>query len=537
MEDTRQPRGASWVGRVLDGRYHVESVIGRGGMGSTLLATDCRQFGRRVAIKIPHGEVLATQDFRDRFILEIKQLIAREHPHIVKLYDSGESDGIPYAVMQYLPGGSLRERLEGGKTLTIAQVTPWLGAIADALDFIHGKMLHRDVKPENILFDAEGHAYLVDFGIAKVFSDPMLVTRRGTLLGSPPYMAPEAATGKRLAPTYDQYALGVVAFEALSGQWPFQQRSDEDEVTFLIRKSGQQPPPLRSLNGSVPVHAADAVMKALSNDPRRRYNSCREFATAVGEGTGVSHRWRPVAAASAAAIVVLSAWTFFSGASGREQPPATTPTSPAITPPARGEPQWIGFQERMNRTHATMLEEDRAPGTEPAGQIERWRRFLADFSADNPSSSEDETLRASARETLQRLERGIAPSRAAPQPAPAIAVPTPVSPSVQAVQTPPPIDSPPPAPPQAPEPKAPVERESRPPAEPEPRRQNIEAIRDSLARAGQMFDRSDYDGAVKAYEAVLVLDPDSVPAREGLDRARRAQEAESRLLRRLQGRD
>jgi serine/threonine-protein kinase len=502
MEGTLGAEWTDWVGRVLDGRYRVESVIGHGGMGVMYLATDLRQAGRRVAIKVPLPEALATATFRERFSQEIEQLIAREHPHIVKLYDSGEFHGTPYAVLQYLPGGSLRGRLrDAGRALTAQEVMRWLPGIAEALDFIHREVLHRDVKPDNILFDAEGHVFLADFGIAKVLSNPALVTGPRTILGSLPYIAPEIATGRRLDSTYDQYALAVVVFEALSGAFPHESGGD---ATLLMQKAMQPPRSLRSLKPDVPPRAAEAVMRALSTDPRQRFESCRQFATAFAGGIGSSRRVWPAAGAAAATLVLaaLLGWGMVPGTpsgndvSERKQPAA--PPSPVTA--GRGD----------------------AGATTPPADQER-------PGADTPLTAANEARRESARGGFRRGgldQAGLQTPRAlldatavrAADPAPAepiqaaAATEAPAAASVEAAAT--------------------VQRGVVAP-DSGGRADATSSVREFLQRGNQLHERADYQGAIEAFDAALALDPSSGAAREGRDRARTAQQAESRVIQRL----
>ena len=265
-----------WVGRLLDGRYRVEEVLGRGGMGAIYLASDERM-DRKVVVKVPHAKFLEEAGFRQRFEKEIRSLTRLEHPHVVKVLDAGDADGVPYAVLQHLAGGSLKERIAAkGGTLSPDEVSEWLPAVAQALDFIHGEgVVHRDVKPGSILFDAKGNVFLADFGISKALGavDTGL-TRTGATPGSPDYMAPEVLTGTGLGAAYDQYALGVVVYQALAGRLP---HVADTPLRLLHAKASEAPSPLAP---NVPAPAASSVMRALSRDPTGRFSSCAAFATA-----------------------------------------------------------------------------------------------------------------------------------------------------------------------------------------------------------------------------------------------------------------
>ena len=256
---------ATLVGEVLGDRYRISGLLGSGGMGSVYLATDEQLSGRRVAIKVPHDEFLLVPSFRQRFGQEIGQLIDLEHPHIVTILDSGEFDGRPFAVLQYLGGGSLSDR-----TMTVAEVLEWLPIVAESLDFIHRKgFLHRDIKPGNIFFDDEGHAFVADFGIATALGGEGFtrVTQAGTILGSPGYMAPEYGSGEG-GSSYDQYALGVVVYRCLSGEFPH--APQPTPIAYLAKKMVDPPRPLGPLASGASSTVVNAVMRALSRAAGRK---------------------------------------------------------------------------------------------------------------------------------------------------------------------------------------------------------------------------------------------------------------------------
>src|SRR5438132_6329137 len=220
---------SSWIGRTLaSDRYRVTGKLGEGGMGFVFQAVD-RHLERDVVIKVPRRDVLEDPAFAGRFQREIRSLVRLAHPHIVKVLDVGEADGLPFAVLQYLSGGSLANRINPGVPVTVRvkKLQDWLAQIAAALDFTHSQgYIHRDVKPDNILFDAPGNVFLSDFGIAKVLADSRsagtqtLRTQTGVVLGTPQYMAPELIMGQPHDGRVDQYALAIVVYEMLSGVLP-----------------------------------------------------------------------------------------------------------------------------------------------------------------------------------------------------------------------------------------------------------------------------------------------------------------------------
>ena len=220
-----------WVGReIAGGRYKVLKRLGVGSMGQVYLALD-RNLETEVVVKCPvpaGGETIGDAMLK-RFDLEIRSLVHLSHPQIVKIIDVGVEDGHRYVVMQYLPGGSLRDRMVAGPggspgPMPIHSLWDWLMDVARALDFIHSQnYLHRDVKPENILFDRFGHAFLADFGIIKMLSGgpenwrSNRMTAPGFLMGTPNYVAPEIVLGQGEDARTDQYSLAMTVHEVVAG--------------------------------------------------------------------------------------------------------------------------------------------------------------------------------------------------------------------------------------------------------------------------------------------------------------------------------
>jgi formylglycine-generating enzyme required for sulfatase activity/tRNA A-37 threonylcarbamoyl transferase component Bud32 len=270
-------------GQVLDGRYRVREVLGEGGMGTVYLAHDERM-DRDVVVKVPHPRLLAEKGFRERFQKEIRALTSLEQANLVKAVDAGRVRGVPYAVLQYLGGGSLKERIAAaGGRLSPEEVLEWLPAIARALDFIHAQgVVHRDVKPGNVLFDRAGNVHLADFGIAKALATADSgLTATGMTPGSPDYMAPEQVTGGVLTGAVDQYALASLLYEALCGEVPFR---GQTPLAVLFQKQTVAPPPLAERAANVPPGAAAAVMRGLAKEPAARFATCRELAEAFQRG-------------------------------------------------------------------------------------------------------------------------------------------------------------------------------------------------------------------------------------------------------------
>ncbi|HUF13715.1 MAG TPA: protein kinase, partial [Longimicrobiales bacterium] len=271
-------------------------------------ARDARH-DRVVAIKVLRPEIALALGTA-RFLQEIQLAARLFHPHILMLIDSGAADGLPYYVMPYVDGESLRDwlnreyRLPLEATLTIAR------QCAAALDYAHAQgVVHRDIKPENILFEA-GHAVIADFGIARAVSAAAgeRLTRSGASIGTPAYISPEQAAGEsEVGPLADVYALGLVVYECLTGHPPFHGGS---AASVIARHVTETPAPIRSARPDAPAHVEEAVGRALRKEPSARFASAGELADALApqrEPAGSGLRRRPAAIALAAAVLVLAA--------------------------------------------------------------------------------------------------------------------------------------------------------------------------------------------------------------------------------------
>ena len=271
------------TGKTLSNRYEILRPLGEGGMGKVYLAKD-KRFGKQVVVKVPTMEA-GDKDFKDRFMREIASLATLEHLHIVTTVDWGEIEGIPFLVLRYLSGGSLRDRITDAegyyKPMPLEGLNQWLPQIASALDFIHTKnWVHRDLKPDNILFDEAGNPYLADFGIAKALEGaPMGVkTTMGAFIGTPQYMAPEMHLGKGIGPRADQFGLAVLVYEALAGKIPF---AGATPTAIFVEVMQDKARPIHELVPGIPLEKSNALMKGITKEPRDRYGSCVEFANAV----------------------------------------------------------------------------------------------------------------------------------------------------------------------------------------------------------------------------------------------------------------
>jgi eukaryotic-like serine/threonine-protein kinase len=248
-------------------------------MGEILLAED-RELGRKVAVKLLDERFARDDGLRRRFRREgLAAARLSGHPHVVTIYDVGEWRDRPFIVMEYLPGGTLAERARAGG-VPPDQALVWLEQAATALDAAHAEgIVHRDVKPANLLLDAREDVQVADFGIARVVDDSTgAMTAAGTVLGTAGYLAPEQARGEEATPASDRYALGVVAYELLTGGRPFERGSATAEAAAHIH---EDVPPASERGVGLPRQVDDVFARALAKDPAHRYRSAGEFVQAL----------------------------------------------------------------------------------------------------------------------------------------------------------------------------------------------------------------------------------------------------------------
>jgi serine/threonine-protein kinase len=262
---------------VLPDRYVGPQSIGRGGMGQIYRATDT-SLGRAVAIKVLDDRYAQDMNVRARFTREaLAAARLSGNPNIVTIYDVGEHHERPFIVMEYLGGGSLEERLRNG-AVAPRQALEWLEQAANALDAAHREgVIHRDVKPANLLLDRRDHVHVADFGIASAAGMASL-TQTGTVLGTASYLSPEQAQGERATAASDLYSLAVVAFELLTGRRPFEGDSVAAEAAAHV--TGDVPS-VRDVDPGLPGELDPVFAKALAKDPLRRYTSAAEFVAAL----------------------------------------------------------------------------------------------------------------------------------------------------------------------------------------------------------------------------------------------------------------
>src|SRR5512139_2560163 len=260
------------------GIYEVKAELGRGGMATVYRAYDPR-FEREVAVKVLPSELLHSDpQFRLRFEREAKIIAQLEHTAIVPVYDVGEADGQPYFVMRYMNGGSLSERIKAGG-MTIEDAARILSAIAPGLDEAHSKgIVHRDIKPSNILFDKRGNPYISDFGIAKLSQAQSGNVTGSAIIGTPAYMAPEQAQGSGTDGRADIYALGIILFEMLTGQQPYQA---DTPMAVAIKHITDPVPHIRKINPNISERVDAIIQKAMAKDKNDRYATAVEMTNAL----------------------------------------------------------------------------------------------------------------------------------------------------------------------------------------------------------------------------------------------------------------
>ncbi len=271
------------------GRFEVLGILGRGGMASVFRARDLT-LGREVALKVLSDDVLSDDSAVERFLEEARAVAALDHPSIAKVFSVEQRNGLYYLVLQLVHGQSLSEILKRGRLLDVGMVQMWFGQIADAVDYSHRcGIVHRDIKPGNVLIRDTGEAVLTDFGIAKAAAGPSL-TRTGFLVGTPDYMSPEqcSADPTKVRPASDQYSLGVVLYEALSGTNPFSGHGNH--MVAVSKQMETVPPALGEIRPEVPAELSDAVQRMLSKAPRDRFDSVSAAAQAAGCGASMGRR-------------------------------------------------------------------------------------------------------------------------------------------------------------------------------------------------------------------------------------------------------
>ena len=336
----------------MDGRYSLYQLLGGGGMAKVYLAHD-EVLDRHVALKILRDQYAEDEQFVERFRREARSAASLSHPNIVSIYDQGRSeDGAYYIAMEYVPGGTLKERIRQGGALTPEAAVGVASQITDALSEAHEKgVVHRDIKPQNVLVTEKGDVKVTDFGIAKAAassSSSSVATAPGAVLGTVDYMSPEQARGESVGPQSDLYSLGVVLYEMLTGTLPYE--ADNPIGTAIKHMNA----PVRSpseVNPSVPQPLSALTMKLMAKDPEERYAS----AVALAEDLERVRSGLPPVAADAQKTEKMTA-PLPPLAPGRDELTTKTAVQPPIATPTTATPDGpFGGWGRLWRLLAALL--------------------------------------------------------------------------------------------------------------------------------------------------------------------------------------
>ena len=275
---------------LADDRFKIVARVGTGSMAFVYRAFD-RRLETDVVIKVPKKYKLQDVGLRERFSRESRLLVQLQHPHIVNILDVGMHSNVPFVVMQYLSGGCLRGRMESADgqstALAVDSIRTWLLEIAKALDFAHRRnVVHRDVKPANILFDEAGNAFLADFGLTKIMhgepgENAADETAAGYVVGTPNFVAPEIVLGAEYDGRADQYSLGITIYHTLIGTPPMLGKTPS---ATMVNQTRRILPLISAVRKEVPVAVAQALAKAISKKPEARFATCLEFAEAAIAG-------------------------------------------------------------------------------------------------------------------------------------------------------------------------------------------------------------------------------------------------------------
>lgn len=271
----------TWIGKTIGGRYQIEELLGQGGMSAVYKATD-PNLRRVVAVKIIHPHLSGDQEFVRRFEEEAAAVAQLRHPNIIQVHDFSHDGSTYFIVFEFIPGESLQAWLkrlnESGQQMAYEEAASLAADIADALDYAHEQgLIHRDVKPANVMINVRRQPILMDFGIAKIVGGTQH-TATGAVLGTARYMAPEQIRGQRVDARSDIYSLGVMLFEMVSGRPPFEA---ESAMTLMMMHVQDPVPDLGQLRPDVPAELTSIINKALAKDPANRFATAAELATAL----------------------------------------------------------------------------------------------------------------------------------------------------------------------------------------------------------------------------------------------------------------
>ncbi len=304
--------------------FAIERTLGHGGMGIVYLATELG-LGRQVALKVIRSELAGDESFRARFRSESRTAASVEHPNVVTVFGAGERDGLLYVAMRYVPGPDLGRLIAADGALSPDEAAALITQVADGLDAVHAAgLVHRDVKPHNVIVDEEGDAHLTDFGLAKAIASTTGLTTTGQVIGTVDYMAPEQIEGRRVDARTDVYALGCVLFHAVTGRVPFSERESSAKMWAHVNEA----PPSAGESGASVLDPV--IRRAMAKDPADRFPSAGDLgraAVAATRGEPLTEPEHVVGAGEAAPLpetVRLS------------RDPSLPPTDPLPRPRRRG---------------------------------------------------------------------------------------------------------------------------------------------------------------------------------------------------------
>jgi serine/threonine protein kinase len=260
---------------VMDNRYDVGRTLGSGGMGEVFLARD-RVLGRDVALKVLRTQYAGDREFAERFKREARSAASLSHPNIVQVYDRGDTEeGASYIAMEYVPGGTLKEKIVGDGPLGAREAAALGAQVAEALGAAHERgMVHRDIKPQNVLLTGKGDAKVADFGIARAGSS-VTISKTGSVMGTAGYMSPEQALGKPATPKSDLYSLGVVLYEALTGELPY---TADNPIAVSMKHVNEPLVPPKEIDPTIPEGMNALVTRLMAKNPEDRYATADELA-------------------------------------------------------------------------------------------------------------------------------------------------------------------------------------------------------------------------------------------------------------------
>ena len=301
--------------------YRIEGLLGRGGMSDVYRAEDLR-LRRRVALKILTAELASDAHFREQFLHESELAASIDHPNIIPIYEAGETAGCLFIAMRYVEGTDLRALLRAQGALEPGRALAIFAQVADAIDAAHEHgLVHRDVKPSNVLIDPRGHCYLSDFGLTKNIADRADASESGQVVGTVDYAAPEQLRSLPLDGRADVYALGCMLFECLTGEVPF---PHESEVAVIYAQLEEPPPKASERRPQLPAGVDSPLARAMAKLPADRYPCARDLVQAAQVGLGVHaergaahpRRWLAGVAVAMLAVASVGSWLFTRGDTG-----------------------------------------------------------------------------------------------------------------------------------------------------------------------------------------------------------------------------